>query len=76
MMSLYVVFLHFILQGLLRSILSPHSKREAPLDSPLGPVVFSSEARDCTSQFNPFTECNFNNPNKFDQVGSLLLFIF
>ncbi|KAK7164992.1 hypothetical protein R3I94_003391 [Phoxinus phoxinus] len=48
-------------EDFLRSVLSPHSKRDALLDSPLGTVVFSSEASDCTSQFNPFTECNSNN---------------
>ncbi|XP_048045124.1 uncharacterized protein KIAA0825 homolog [Megalobrama amblycephala] len=59
-------------EGLLRSVLSPLSKTNTLPDSPLGPVVFSSEASNQNhhiSQFNPFTEFNSIGPNKFDQAA-------
>lgn len=65
----------FCVQGSLRSILTPHAERHPLPDSPLGPVVFSSEAssqNQCKTQFNPLTECNSIGRNKFDQVSPLL----
>ncbi|KAL1274734.1 hypothetical protein QQF64_027548, partial [Cirrhinus molitorella] len=59
-------------EGLLRSILTPHPETQSLTDSPLGPVVFSSEAsspNQCTTQFNPLKECNTIGPNKFDQAA-------
>ncbi|RXN21214.1 putative protein KIAA0825-like [Labeo rohita] len=57
-------------EDLLRSVLSPHAETRSLPDSPLGPVVFTSEAsgqNQCTTQFNPLTECNSIGRNKFDQ---------
>ncbi|XP_056314448.1 uncharacterized protein KIAA0825 homolog [Danio aesculapii] len=59
-------------EDLLRSVLTPHSKTNAPPDSPLRPVVFSSEASDPNahvSQFNPLREFNSIGHNKFDQAA-------
>ncbi|XP_073696093.1 uncharacterized protein KIAA0825 homolog [Garra rufa] len=59
-------------EGLLRSVLTPQAETQPLPDSPLGPVVFSSEAsspNQCTIQFNPLKECNSIGPNKFDQAA-------
>uniref|UniRef100_A0A671KD88 KIAA0825 n=1 Tax=Sinocyclocheilus anshuiensis TaxID=1608454 RepID=A0A671KD88_9TELE len=59
-------------EGLLRSVLTPHAETHPLLDSPLGPVIFSSEAssqNQCKTQFNPLTECNSIGRNKFDQAA-------
>ncbi|XP_043096745.1 uncharacterized protein KIAA0825 homolog isoform X2 [Puntigrus tetrazona] len=60
-------------EGLLRSVLTPHEETHPLPDSPLGPVIFSSEAtssqNQCKTQFNPLTECNSIGRNKFDQAA-------
>uniref|UniRef100_A0A9J8CNF2 KIAA0825 n=1 Tax=Cyprinus carpio carpio TaxID=630221 RepID=A0A9J8CNF2_CYPCA len=59
-------------ESLLRSVLTPHAETHSHPDSPLGPVVFSSEAssqNQLITQFNPLTECNSIGHNKFDQAA-------
>uniref|UniRef100_A0A9J8D6B6 Uncharacterized protein n=1 Tax=Cyprinus carpio carpio TaxID=630221 RepID=A0A9J8D6B6_CYPCA len=77
--SQYLRQIHHSIQlnevGLLRFVLTPHAETHPLPDSPLGPVIFSSEAssqNQCKTQFNPLTECNSIGRNNYDQVRSLL----
>uniref|UniRef100_A0A8C1KTH5 Uncharacterized protein n=1 Tax=Cyprinus carpio TaxID=7962 RepID=A0A8C1KTH5_CYPCA len=73
--SQYLRQIHHSIQlneGLLRVVLTPHAETHPLPDSPLGPVIFSSEAssqNQCKTQFNPLTECNSIGRNNYDQAA-------